>query len=158
MTLLERDTIIDRPELVNRGSDEDEQDNDEEEEVERLGEGGPIVHGLEFEEGDLDVVAGANTCAFLTTGETEGDVFQQMFKNAAVQLKDMKNRQRDIEMISYFGVNNSIGTVGLPDEKSDQLMTELLAETTPEEDAIEDEDADIEEVEDEVDEITDEDE
>jgi hypothetical protein len=48
--------------------------------------------------------------------------------------------------------------VGLPDETSDQLMTELLAETTPDEGEIEDEEADIKEVEDEVDEITDEDE
>jgi hypothetical protein len=41
--------------------------------------------------------------------------------------------------------------VGLPDETSDQLMTELLAETTP------DEEADIEEVEEEIDNISEED-
>jgi len=170
MTLTGRDTIIDRPELVNRDNDEDEQDEGEQE-VNVLGDGGgPTVHNVEFEEGDLDIVAAANTCAVLTTGEDEGDVFEQMFANASVQLKDLKNRNRDISMLSYFGLNNSIGTVGLSDDQSAELMTELMgevedgnedvqnAEEASEEPEQEEQDTkDLEEVEKEVDEISEED-
>jgi hypothetical protein len=157
MTLIERETIIDRPELVNREDDENEQDN--EEEYQDIGQGGPTVHGLEFDEGDLDVIAGANTCAVLTTGQQEGEVFEQMFRNAALQLKDIKERERDISSISYFGVNNSIGSVGLSEEQVDSLMKELMPEVPTEtegEPEIE-EDPDIDEVEEEVDDMNEDD-
>lgn len=157
MTLLERDTIIDRPELVNREDDENEQDD--EAEYEDIGEGGPTVHGLEFDEGDLDVIAGANTCAVLTTGQQEGEVFEQMFRNAALQLKDIKERERDISSISYFGVNNSIGSVGLSEEQVNSLMQDMMPEDPTDGDSepeIEDE-AEIDEVENEVDDITEDD-
>lgn len=145
MTLLQRDTIIDRPELVNR---EDNESEDEEEEVQSIGEGGPTVHGLEFDEGDLDIIAGANTCAVLTTGQQEGDVFEQMFRNAALQLKDMKERERDITALSYFGVNNSIGSVGLTEEQVDEIVEDAIPEFPTGGD---EEEPDIDEIEDEVD-------
>lgn len=145
MTLLQRDTIIDRPELVNR---EDNEEEDKEEEVQSIGEGGPTVHGLEFDEGDLDIIAGANTCAVLTTGQQEGDVFEQMFRNAALQLKDMKERERDITALSYFGVNNSIGSVGLTDEQVDEIVEDAIPEFPTGGD---EEEPDIDEIEDEVD-------
>lgn len=157
MTLLERETIIDRPELVNREDDENEQD--EEDEYQDIGEGGPTVHGLEFDEGDLDVIAGANTCAVLTTGQQEGEVFKQMFRNAALQLKDIKERERDISSISHFGVNNSIGSVGLSEDQVDSLMQDMMREE-PTGDNSEpdiDEEAEIDEVEDEVDDISEDD-
>jgi hypothetical protein len=176
MTILDRDTIIDRPELVTREDDDDEQDEGDEatehNEPNTLGDGGgPEVHGLEFESNDLDVIAAANTCAVLTTGQEEGDVFERVFKNAAIQLRDMKVRNRDIDMISYFGLNNAIATVGLSEEMRNQTMNQIMQddiqsepETTDDveddtdENETEDDKIDIEDVEEEVDNITDEDE
>jgi hypothetical protein len=176
MTILDRDTIIDRPELVTREDDDDEQDEGDEatehNEPDTLGDGGgPEVHGLEFESDDLDVIAAANTCAVLTTGQEEGDVFERVFKNAAIQLRDMKVRNRDIDMISYFGLNNAIATVGLSEEMRNQTMNQIMQddiqsepETTDDveddtdEDETEDDEIDIEDVEEEVDDMTDEDE
>jgi len=153
MTIIERETIIDRPELVNRDDDEDEQD--EEDQVSVIGEGGgPSAHGLEFEEDDLDIIAGANACAVLTTGQDSGEAFEQMFTNASVQLKDLKERNRDISMLSYFGLNNSIGTVGLTDEQSGELMNQLMESEMNESSESDDiDDSDIEEVEQEVEEM-----
>lgn len=167
MTILDRETLIDRPELVDRDDDKDEQD-EEQEEIAVIGEGGGLTaHGVEFEEDDLDIIAAANTCAVLTTGQEEGDVFEQMFANAAYQLKDLKERNRDVTMLSYFGLNNSIGTVGLTDEDSGKLMTQLMdadieesdeEPAEPEEDEVEEaeEDGSIEDVEQEVEEMTEE--
>jgi len=159
MTILDRETLIDRPELVDRDDDEDEQDK-EQEEIKVIGDGGgPTAHGVEFEEDDLDIIAAANTCAVLTTGQEEGDVFDQMFANAAYQLKDLKERKRDVTMLSYFGLNNSIGTVGLTDEDSGKLMTQLMDAEIDGEDEESDEaeeSDDIEEVEQEVEEMAEE--
>lgn len=177
MTILDRDTIIDRPELVTREDDGDEEDKNneasEDNQPDTLGDGGgPEVHGLEFESDDLDVVAAANTCAVLTTGQEEGEVFERVFKNAAIQLRDMKVRNRDIDMISYFGLNNAIATVGLSEEMRNQTMnhimqddiksdpqttertTDQVEDNTDEEDAQNDE-VDIEDVEEEVDQMAD---
>lgn len=179
MTILDRDTLIDRPEIVTREDDDDEQDKGDEDnqddEPDTIGDGGgPEVHGLEFEESDLDVVAAANTCAVLTTGQEEGEVYNRVFKNAAIQLKDLKVRNRDIDMISYFGLNNAIATVGLSEELRDTTMQQVMendiepepeeTDDTPEqtddsdENADdEDEQSDIDQVEDEIDEMQEED-
>ena len=128
MTILKRDTIVDRPELVNREDDEDDKDEEDQNlETKVIGRGGgPTFNGLEFEEGDLDVVTAANACAVLGTGEDEGQAYQQVFKNAAIQIKDMKMNNRDIELLSHFGLNNGIGTVGLDDTQRDQVLTDLM--------------------------------
>jgi len=177
MTILDRDTIIDRPELVTREDDDDEQDKGDEatehNEPDTLGDGGgPEVHGLEFESDDLDVIAAANTCAVLTTGQEEGDVFERVFKNAAIQLRDMKVRNRDIDMISYFGLNNAIATVGLSEEMRNQTMNQIMqddiesepqtseetsnqAEDDTGKEDEQDDNIDIEDVEEEVDQMAD---
>lgn len=180
MTILDRDTIIDRPELVTREDDGDEEDKNneasEDNQPDTLGDGGgPEVHGLEFESDDLDVVAAANTCAVLTTGQEEGEVFERVFKNAAIQLRDMKVRNRDIDMISYFGLNNAIATVGLSEQMRNQAMNQVMetdiqsepdenesvdqtedqTEQDSDDESSEDGDVDIEDVEEEVDEMTD---
>lgn len=128
MTILDRDTLIDRPELVNRDSRSDDHDEDEQsDKVEKLGDGGGVViNGLEFENGDLDVIAGANTCAALVTGQEDGEVFNKMFQNSAIQLKEMKNQSRDIELLSHFGVNNRIGSMGLDQEQRDKLVNQMI--------------------------------
>ena len=171
MTILDRDTLIDRPEIVTREDDEDEDNEDDETENQDAGEtqvlgdgGGVELNGVEFETDDLDVVAAANTCAVLTTGQQEGEVFEQMFRNAAVQLKDMKQRNRDVEMLSYFGLNNAIGTIGLSDQKRNQAMNQVIQSDNSDgvgedstqdngEDSDEDNEIDIDEVEEEVDDI-----
>jgi hypothetical protein len=153
MTILKRDTIVDRPELVNR-DDEDEQNKDGaegEKETSVIGEGGGLtVHGIEFEEGDERLIAAANTCAVLTTGRQSGDVFNQMFANASVQLKDMKSEGRDLDQLSFFGMENSIGTAGVGEKQEQAIVDSLISDSV--EDA--DDSADnLEEVEDDVESI-----
>lgn len=164
MTLLDRDTLIDRPELVNRDDENDEDD----EEVDKIGEEGEIeVHGVEFDEDDLDIIAAANTCAVLTTGKQSGDVFEQLFTNAAIQLKEMKEEGRDIDMLSYFGLNHTIGTVGLSERESERVVVSVMEDDLAEESEeseedvdseTDEEDSDIDDVEDELDEMSEEDE
>ncbi|EGQ44243.1 MAG: hypothetical protein J07AB43_03020, partial [Candidatus Nanosalina sp. J07AB43] len=105
--------------------------------------------------GDLDIIAGANTCAVLTTGQQEGEVFEQMFRNAALQLKDMKERERDITALSFFGVNNSIGSVGLNKEQEDKIVQKAMPEAPT---ADGEDKQNIDELEDEVEDMEDNDE
>jgi len=179
MTILDRDTIVDRPEIVNRDDEDDESDKEEQSDsVDVLGNGGgETLHGLEFEQDDLDIIAGANTCAALATGQEDGEAFSQMFRNTAIQLKDMKSRNRDIDLLSYFGLNNGIGTIGLDQQKRDEVLTQVMDsstdtshpvgdtsesdqdsedETEQQTDESEDEDSEIDDVEDEIDDMTDE--
>mgnify|MGYP000019880190 CR=1 FL=1 len=152
MTLLERETLVDRPELIDRNGNDEESNEDEE--PEKVSEGGPIVHGLEFSDDDLDVVAGANACAALTTGSTDGDVFTRMFKNAAVQLKNMKDNGMSLERLSLFGVNSGVGSVGLSSEDTNKLMSQLAERDQEEQpDDEEADESDIENIEQEVDNI-----
>jgi len=160
MTLLDRDTLVDRPEIVNRDDDEDEQDAETDGYAKSLGDGGGLTaHGLEFEEGDEDVIAAANTCAVLTTGQEGGEVFEQMFANAAVQLRDLKNSGRDIETLAFFGTDNSIGTAGLSEEDRQAIFDSLISTTSTEEveEVEEESDEELDQVEEEVEEITNED-
>lgn len=134
MTLIKRDTLIDRPELVNRDEDSDEeteqqtekQETESDTEVQRLGDGGDVtVHNIEFSEDDLDIVGAANTAAVLTTGQDSGEVFEQMFANAAVQLKDMKDREISLGSIFEFGLANSFATVGVSDNRAAEMVQYL---------------------------------
>jgi len=94
MTLLNRDTVVDRPELVERGNsdDEEEPENTQEIQTEILGDGGgPEINNLVFEPGDYNIVAGANAAAVLGSGEQEGEFYERAFMNAAIQLKNLLN-------------------------------------------------------------------
>lgn len=116
MPLIDRDTLVDRPVLVNRGDEEDEQDDKQAEgtTVEKLGQGGgPTVHQMEFEPGDYNIVAGANTAAVLATGEQGGDAFNQAFVNAALQLKDLAAQGEDVRDIARFGLEKGVAEIGL---------------------------------------------
>jgi len=131
MPLLDRNTLVDRPVLVNRGNEEDEQVTQETEDatVEVLGEGeGPTLHQLEFEPGDYNVVAGANTAAVLSTGQEDGQAFENAFINAAIQLKDLQHNDEDIRDIARFGLEKGVAEIGL---EMEQIQT--LRETEPEE-------------------------
>ena len=136
MTLLKRNTLINRPEIVERADEKDDVDKDDEDDddtskrVDKLGDGGgPTVHGVEFEEEDLDVIAGANTAAVLVTGQDSGKVFEQMFTNAAIQLKELKSRGADMSPIVDFGVTNSFATVGTTDEQASEMVGLLAGDS-----------------------------
>lgn len=175
MPLLNRETLVDRPTLVDRADEEDEQDDNESgvSAVEVLGEGGgPSLHGIEFEPGDYNVVAGANTAAVLATGEQEGDAFESSFVNAAIQLRELIMEGDDVRDLARFGLEKGVAEIGL-DETDIQTLREVpqeepnnQSETEAEEvgeDSESDSDdesaeSDIEDVEDEIEDMKDEDE
>jgi hypothetical protein len=124
MTLLDRPTLVDRPELVNRDKQEDREDEQGGETIqaEALGNGGgPVLHGIEFRPGDYDIVAGANLAAVLSTGNDEGDVFAQSFRNAAIQLYELKDVGEDISDIVRFSVEKGVAETGLTDPEIEVL-------------------------------------
>lgn len=150
MPILNRDTLVDRPTLVNRGEEEDEQDTETNEELttQTLGDGGgPTINHLVFEPGDYQIVAGANTAAVLSTGHEEGDEYEEAFINAAIQLKDLAQRGHGCRDLARFGVEKGIAEIGLTQEDIEQL-----SETPePEDDDPEDEESQEDQTEDEED-------
>lgn len=162
MPLIDRRTVIDRPVLVNRGNQEDEQDDEgdegaESDTVEILGEGGgPTINGIEFEAGDYQVVAGANTAAVLTTASEEGEAFEEAFAVAAIQLKELQQEGEDIRDVGRFGLEKGVAEIGLTQpqidvlreqpEEQDEESEEQNQDSVDEETDIEDIEEDIEEV------------
>lgn len=100
MTLLDRDTLLDRPELLSSDT-EDEDSNDEQEtseveqdRVEVVGEGGGrTVNGIEFEEDSTDVIKASEVIAVLSSGDTQGELYQATFLNAAIQLNSVQEEE-----------------------------------------------------------------
>lgn len=116
MTLLNRDTLVDRPELVERGNEDDEEEEQDTEEIqtEILGDGGgPEINNLVFEPGDYNVVAGANAAAVLASGEQEGQFYEQAFINSAIQLKNLREEGEDIRDVGRFGLEKGIAELGV---------------------------------------------
>lgn len=183
MTILDRPTLVDRPELVNRGNQEDEEDEQavDDMEAEALGEGGgPIIHSIEFEPGDYELVAGSNLAAVLSTGQDSGDAFAQSFRNAAIQLYELQEAGEDISDLVRFSVEKGVAETGLsqselevltrqpepeeeldmaeePDEEEDDEPVEDNQQRTPEEEAEEEDDQEdgdeLEEVEESIEEV-----
>lgn len=159
MPLLDRDTLVDRPVLVNRGDEEEEQDDKDTEGTagETLGQGGgPTLYGMEFEPGDYNIVAGANTAAVLSTGEQGGEAFEQSFVNAAIQLKDLVRQGEDVRDLARFGLEKGVAEIGLTRGQIETLreLPEEEEEPEPEPDnseADEDEEGDEEDAEEEED-------
>jgi hypothetical protein len=124
MTLLKRDTLVDRPELVERGNGDDEEEPEDTQEIqtEILGDGGgPEINNLVFEPGDYNVVAGANAAAVLASGSREGMMFKQAFINSAIQLKNLKDGGEDIRDVGRFGLEKGIAELGLSEDEIDVL-------------------------------------
>lgn len=150
MPVLKRKTLIDRPVLVDREDEEDEQNNDAEEDVEirTLGDGGgPVLKNLEFEPGQYDVVAAANTAATLASGEEEGNFFDQSFINAALQLHELDELGRSISRLVEFGEEKGVATIGLTQSQVDTLREDQQSSDATSEEVIEavsDVDADTE--------------
>ena len=141
MPLLDRDTIVDRPVLLNRSGDKEQDDTeDDEEEVQVIGEGGgPVINGIEFEIGDYDIVAAANLASVLATGEEDGQSFKNVFSNAAIQLYELKQRNKDISALTEFSAKNGVDLLGIQPDQA-----RLLEGQEPESDA--EESVDIEDV------------
>lgn len=179
MPLLDRDTVIDRPVLVDRENGEDDEetaeaDDDVEdakvETVETFGEGGgPVLHQIEFEPGDYNVVSGANAAAVLATGKEEGSEFTSAFVNAAIQLKQLQQQGEDIRFMSQFAVDNGVSNLGLNEQDIDVLRQyeDEAGEDEPQDlDDEEDEDVggdaeeaeELEDIEDDIEEVKEEDE
>lgn len=116
MTLLNRETLIDRPEVIS-SDNEDEEDEQTvvektsaSEEVEVLGDGGGrIVNGVEFEEGDDEVIEAAEVVSVLSSGDTEGELYQASFLNSAIQLKSVADNGVDVSQIATSGVMMGVG-------------------------------------------------
>lgn len=108
MPLLDRDTVIDRPVLLNRDGD-DEQDvaSDTDENIVGRG-GGATVNGVEFENGSYDTVAASNLAAVLATGASDGEAYKNAFRNAAIQLHELKEEGSDISELSHFAAVKDI--------------------------------------------------
>jgi hypothetical protein len=145
MPLLDRDTIVDRPVLLDRSGDKEQEDSeDEEKEVQVIGEGGgPTINGMEFEVGSYNIVAASNLASVLATGEEDGQSFKNVFSNAAIQLYELEQRGVDITPITEFAARNSVDLLGIQPEQARMLQGEEIPEE-PEESV------NIEEIEDQI--------
>jgi len=99
MPFFDRPLVTDRPTVIDPviTSDDSEEEQSQEEDIvdggdiETLGEGGgKVVHGLEFEEGQEDIIKSSNLVAILATGQEEGKLYSDVFKNAAFQLAEVR--------------------------------------------------------------------
>lgn len=150
MPLLPRSTVVERPTLVDRDDSEDNIEQQAENEViESLGDG-PIVNSIQFEQGDYAVVSAANLAAVITSAETEGDMYEQTFRTAAITLKEMSAQGIDISAMSRMGRDRGVDDINVSQE---DLQSLKLATQT-----INDEQAENEDLEDIEEEVTDEEE
>lgn len=147
MPLLDRDTIVDRPVLLDRsGNKKQDEDSEQEEEVQVLGEGGgPTINGIEFEIGSYDIVASANLASVLATGDDDGQSFKNVFRNAAIQLHELQERGKDITSLSMFAAQNNVDLLGIQPRQVEMLEGEIIEE--PE---AEDQEVNIEQIEEEL--------
>lgn len=174
MPVLKRDTIVDRPVLVDREDQENKEqssENDEEDkEVEVLGEGGgPVINGIEFSEGHYNIVAASNMAGILATGREEGEAFEQSFRNAAIQLYELQEKNQSIRDLVRFSVEKGVSEIGISESQIEELEktneetdedveeAETMSETVDEENDEEtdkvDDDEDVDEIEESIDEI-----
>lgn len=127
MPLLDRDTIIDRPVLVDRGDEGDEQGEHtvERTEPQVLGNGGgPVINNIEFEKGHYNIVAAANLAAVLATGREEGSAFEDSFINASIQVYELIQNGEDISDLVRFSIEKNVAEIGLTEDQTRQLREE----------------------------------
>jgi hypothetical protein len=110
---------------VNRDDEEDNQEADGQSSVNTIGEGGgPVINGVEFRPGDLGLVAGANVTAVLSTGQDGGEMFEQSFRNAAIQLHDLQEVGEDITDLRRFARDRGVADIGVSDSQFEVLNSE----------------------------------
>lgn len=139
--------MIDRPELVNREGENDNEDNQvKTKRVETLGRGGgPVKNGIEFEQGHFNIVAASNLVAVLATGDTEGEMFEETFVNAAIQLYDQVKRGGDVRDLVRYSVASGVSEIGFSQDEVDQLREQPEDAESTEEVQSEIEDGEVEE-------------
>lgn len=145
MTILNRDTLVDRPELVERGNEDDEEEEEGTQEIqtEVLGDGGgPKINNIVFEPGDYSVVAGANTAAVLASGDEEGEFYEQAFFNAAIQLKNLQSSGETIKDVARFGLEKGIAELNVSKTEIKRLQGESVEEDDVEVETVEEEEID----------------
>lgn len=149
MPLVDRNLLVDRPTVTDPviGTDDDEGEA-EEQEIEVFGDGGgKEVHGVEFEEGDEDIIKGANLVAMLATGSDEvDDVFQDIFVNTAVQLNHAKAAGEDSSELAAVAERlNAADLGGVEFEDEEETEEDVVIETEESDDVEEDEEVDTSE-------------
>lgn len=150
MPVVNRKTLIDRPTLIDPilGNEEEEQfeEGESENKVSRIGEGGgKVVHNIEFEEGDRELVQASNMIAAISTGTAEpNDVFVDIFSNAALQLKEADSSI--LEQMASASEDLGTHNIGVVWEEESEPDTEEV-EDSEEEDVEEDEEEQVEETE-----------
>lgn len=153
MPLFKRDLLIeDRPVLIDRREEEEtKEDSGEITRVEVLGEGGgPVVHGIEFQPDSYEVVAASNMIATLATNETSGEVFEEVFKNSAVQLFDLVEDGSEVGGVVSIAEASDIAALDTDLDKFDFNEPEDINEVVEEgddediEESVEDADEEVE--------------
>lgn len=142
MTLISRDTLVERPELVDRGTEEDKENNesDEQEVLEVLGEGdGPTVNNITFEKGDYGVVAASNITAILSTSQTEGPEYQRAFATSAIQIKQMAEHGMDISPLVQMARSRGVDDVNVSRSQLNDLQLATEDEEEGDQEVVEDE-------------------
>jgi hypothetical protein len=127
MTLLNRETLIDRPEVFSSDNEDEEDEGtvvektSADEDIEVLGEGGGrVVNGVEFEEGDSDIIEAAEVVSVLASGNTEGELYQASFLNSAIQLKSVANSGVSVSEIVTSGVKMGVDEASTLDFEVDE--------------------------------------
>ena len=119
MPLLNRDTLVDRPVLLDRSGDNEQED----EEAEASGDAGLEINGIEFETGDYELVSASNLIAAVATGQDSGEDYETTFRNAAIQLKKLNEEQgRDIKPLSDFAAQTNVDLLNVSPIQSQQLQ------------------------------------
>lgn len=148
MPIFDRPLIADRPTLIDPvvGAEEDEPSASEQPEkengdaqtsrasvnrVEKRGEGGgPLVNGVEFEEDSDELIKSSNLIAVLATGEEQGEVFTQIFKNASYHLAEVQEQGHDITDLTTLSEELNTASVGAEElfEESEEETEETMSE------------------------------
>lgn len=149
MPLIKRQLLVDRPTAVDPiFGEEDEEDSESLDDVSVIGDGGgKIAHGVEFEEGHEDIIKSSNLVAVLATGQEEGELYVDVFKNAAFQLAKVDETDHTLDGLVGLSEDLDVAFLGTSDDgdtESDDVDPEEVDETDDDPDS--DEDKESEEV------------
>ena len=141
MPFFDRPLVTDRPTVIDpvigNGDEEEqrvEENSTEQDTVETLGDGGgEVVHGLEFEEGQEDIIKSSNLVAILATGQEEGKLYSDVFKNAAFQLAEVKENGHTTEGVVSLSEDLNVAYLGT----SESDLGDGEEESEPDEDVSE---------------------
>lgn len=141
MPIVNRDLLVDRPTITDPVIGADDEDDEEAEELENaetqvIGDGGgKTVHGLEFEEGQEEVIKASNLVAMLASGTDEpNEVFKGTFQNAAIQLQQVDDSEHSISEIAETADQLNASSIGVVWEEEDVESENEVTEGEQQED------------------------